>query len=95
MNARKSLLAAAFTLAAAFASVPFAAETKNAAPAGITKEQAIEMALKAHPGTVTKSYKDKKNGKETWEVKIKGDDGRKWEVHYDIKTGELVAAEGN
>lgn len=53
------------------------------------------MALKAHPGKVTKAYKDRKNGKETWEVKIKGDDGKKWEVYYDMKTGVLVAEEGS
>ena len=101
MIARKSVLGAfAFALATTFAAATLAAETKDAtpgssspavaAPAGITKEQATEMALKAHPGEVTKAYKDRKNGKETWEVKIKGDDGKKWEVYYDIKTGELV-----
>ncbi len=94
MIVHKSLLGAvAFALATTFAAATFAAETKDAAPAGITKEQAAEMALKAHPGEMTKAYKDRKNGKETWEVKIKGDDGKKWEVYYDIKTGELVAEE--
>lgn len=107
MIARQSLLGAtAFALATAFAATAFAAETKDAAPTGasppaaaattgITKEQAVETALKAHPGEVTKAYKDRKNGKETWEVKIKGDDGKKWEVYYDIKTGALVAEEAD
>lgn len=67
--------------------------TAAPASAAITKEQAIHMALKAHPGTVTKAYEDTKKGKKTWEVKIKGDDGKKWEVYYEIKTGELVAEE--
>ena len=106
MIARTSLLGTvAFALATTFAAATLAAETKDATPstsppaatatAGITKEQAIDMALKAHPGKVTKAYKDRKNGKETWEVKIKGDDGKKWEVYYDMKTGDLVAEEGD
>ncbi|MFO1371836.1 MAG: PepSY domain-containing protein [Candidatus Competibacteraceae bacterium] len=61
--------------------------------AGITKEQAIEMAQKAHPGKLVKAYQDAKKGKTTWEVQIQGDDGKKWEIHYEIKTGELVSAE--
>jgi len=61
--------------------------------APMTKEQAIEKALKAHPGQVTKAYEDTKKGKKTWEVKIKGDDGKKWEVYYEIATGELIAEE--
>jgi len=99
MNLKLKLLAAALPLA--FAASSFAAEEPKAAsqpaaataPAttGITKEQAIEMALKAHPGEVTKAYEDTKKGKKTWEVKIKGNDGKKWEMYYDIKTGELVA----
>jgi len=52
------------------------------------------MALKAHPGEVTKAYQDTKKGKQTWEVKINGTDGKKWEVHYEIKTGALVSEEG-
>jgi hypothetical protein len=34
------------------------------------------MALKAHPGKVTKAYEDTKKGKKTWEVKIDGADGK-------------------
>lgn len=56
----------------------------------ITKDQAVEMALKAHPGKVAKAYEDTRKGKKTWEVKINGDDGKKWEVYYEINTGELV-----
>ena len=88
-----------------FATAPFAMESGTTAPAtaqpvtaadaktDLTKEQATEMALKAHPGKVTKTYEDTKEGKKAWEVKIKGDDGKKWEVYYDIKTGELIAEE--
>ncbi len=72
---------------------PAATSTATPAKTAITKEQAVEMALKAHPGKVTKAYEDTKKGKKTWEVKIKGDDGKKWEVYYEIATGELVAEE--
>ncbi len=98
------LTAALLAMSATFADTAFSAETKTAAPAAtaataataaheITKEQATEMALKAHPGKVTKAYEDTKKGKKTWEVKIDGADGKKWEVYYEIKTGELVAEE--
>jgi uncharacterized membrane protein YkoI len=51
------------------------------------------MALKAHPGKVTKAYEDGHKGKQTWEVKITGDDGKKWKVYYEIATGALVDAQ--
>ena len=104
MYKRHALYAITLAVATTFAATAaFAAEESKAAsqpatataPAttAITKEQAVEMALKAHPGKVTKAYEDTKNGKKTWEVKIKGDDGKKWEVYYEIATGQLVAEE--
>ncbi len=60
-----------------------------AADGPLTKEQAIEKALKAHPGEVLKAYRETKKGNETWEVKIKGEDGKTWEVYYKIADGEL------
>ncbi len=93
-------LFAAVTLATIIFTIPsFASETKGmtpaasssvAATASITKAQATEMALKAHPGTVTKAYEDSHKGKQTWEIKINGNDGKKWEVYYEIATGALV-----
>lgn len=105
MNLRHLLSATAFAaIATVAAPAAFAASEAPATPApaaattpaktAITKEQAVEMALKAHPGKVTKAYEDTKKGKKTWEVKIKGDDGKKWEVYYEIATGELIAEEG-
>lgn len=95
--------AALLVIASSLAGTTFAADNKPAAAAAvpaaavpareITKEQAVEMALKAHPGEVTKAYQDTKKGKQTWEVKINGTDGKKWEVHYEIKTGALVSEE--
>lgn len=101
---KRALHTVALVIATTFAATAaFAAEEPKAAPqtsaanpvttTAITKEQAIEMALKAHPGKVTKAYEDTKKGKKTWEVKIKGDDGKKWEMYYEIATGELIAEE--
>lgn len=101
MIIRKPLLAAitlavAFTASSAFAAseapaAPAAAPTAATAPAGpITKEQATAMALKAHPGKVTKAYEDSHKGKQTWETIIAGDDGKEWKVYYEIATGALV-----
>jgi uncharacterized membrane protein YkoI len=100
MIVRQSLLAATLALATAFtATAALAAGEAPAAPAhaapvtathAITKEQAIEMALKAHPGEVTKAYEDGHKGKQTWEVKIKGKDGKNWKTYYEISTGTLV-----
>lgn len=107
MNSRYLIRVAALAMiATVVTTAAFAASEAPAAPApaataavpaktAITKEQAIEMALKAHPGKVTKAYEDTKKGKKTWEVKIKGDDGKKWEVYYEIATGELVAEEAD
>lgn len=80
-----------FTSEFAVAATPAVAQPALASP--LTKEQAVEMALKAHPGEVTKAYEDTKKGKKTWEVRIKGDDGKKWEVYYEIATGQLIAEE--
>lgn len=88
MNKRNTLYATTLAIITTFtATTAFTAEepktvpqpTTTAIPAttAITKEQAVEMALKAHPGKVTKAYEETKKGKKTWEAKIKGDDGKK------------------
>jgi len=82
--------AAAFTVPAIASSPAAPAASQPAATGAITKEQAIEMALKAHPGEVTKAYEDGHKGKQTWEVKIKGQDGKSWKTYYEISTGALV-----
>lgn len=96
VTATLALATTTFSMAALAAEDGYSTEPTASQPATateFTKEQAIERALKAHPGTVVKAYEDTKKGKKTWEVKIKGTDGQKWEMYYDIKTGELVAEE--
>jgi uncharacterized membrane protein YkoI len=58
----------------------------------ISKEQAIEKALQAHSGEVTKAYQETRRGQEVWEVQIQGDDGKKWITYYAM-SGELVQEE--
>lgn len=77
----KSLFAAALAATALYTSVSLAQ---------VSEEDVVAKALVAHPGEVTKAYKETKKGQELWEVKIKGDDGKKWEVFYDVQTGEFV-----
>ncbi len=75
----KTVLAAVLTVSASMALA-----------AGMTKEEATAKATAAHPGEVTKVYQEKNKGQDVWEVKIKGQDGKKWEVFYAVDTGEFV-----
>ena len=75
----KTVLAAVLTVSASMALA-----------AGMTKEEATAKATAAQPGEVTKVYQEKNKGQDVWEVKIKGQDGKKWEVFYAVDTGEFV-----
>ena len=57
--------------------------------ADLTKEQATEMALNAHPGEVIKAYQETRKGQKVWEVQVKGADGKKWEIYYTLD-GKLM-----
>jgi hypothetical protein len=100
--------AALLIIAASLAGAAFAADTaRPAAPAATRRRLPLPLQRGKSPrsrpsrwrsrrtrATVTKAYQDTKKGKKTWEVKINGTDGKKWEVHYEIKTGALVSEEG-
>ena len=89
MNTTGKLIAAA--LLATAGAITLAADQATAE--GITMEQAVGLALEARPGTVQKVEKDTEDGVQVWEVKVKGDDGAKWELYYSIADGELVKEE--
>ena len=57
--------------------------------ADLTKEQATDLALKAHPGQVIKAYQETHKGQKVWEVQVKGEDGKKWEIYYTLD-GKLM-----
>lgn len=59
----------------------------------ISKKQAIDMALQAHPGEVIKAYQETKRGVETWEIEVKSKDGAEWEVFYAVADGKLIDEE--
>ena len=81
------------TLIAATALLVFT--TTNIQAAEITKQQAIEQALAAHPGSVEKAYQETKKGVLVWEVKIQGDDGNTWKTYYRFDGGELFMKKKN
>ncbi len=89
MNMIGKLTAAALLATAGALALATTASTEE----GITLEQAIEMARQARPGTVEEVERDTKDGVAVWEVKIKGDDGQKWELYYSIADGKLVKEE--
>lgn len=60
----------------------------------VTKDQAITMALERRPGKIVKAYKDDWRGKEVYEVEIDGDDGKEWELYYDM-AGNLIAEDAD
>ena len=75
-------------IAATLASVA-AFSTTAVLAADLTKEQATEMALKAHPGKVVKAYQETYKGQKGWEVQLQGDDGKKWTIYYTMD-GKLM-----
>lgn len=60
----------------------------------VTKDQAITIALESHPGKILKAYRNVKQGQDVWEVKIEGDDGKEWELYYDM-AGNLIAEDAD
>ncbi len=57
----------------------------------VPASQASQTALKAVPGTITKTELEKKHGKPVYEFKIKPQSGQGLkEVHVDAKTGALI-----
>ena len=53
----------------------------------VTKESVEKSALEVHPGTVEMAQKMHNNGKDIWEVKVKGSDGKQYVINFDAKTG--------
>jgi len=82
--------AAAITLATAAGGV-HAAETDPAAP--LTMQQAVDKALAQRPGEVMGTDRERKNGREAWEVEIRDANGQEWELYYAIDDGSLLYEE--
>ncbi len=59
-----------------------------------TQERAVEQALRAHPGKMTKAYREMNRGQEVWEVKISGEDGKEWKIYYDMEGNAIKEKSG-
>jgi uncharacterized membrane protein YkoI len=89
-------LAAAGGLLAAEADAPPpapAAEAAAPAAAPLTMEMAVEKALAQRPGEVMGTDRERKRGREAWEVEIRDADGQLWELYYAIDDGTLLDEE--
>jgi uncharacterized membrane protein YkoI len=89
-------LAAAGGLLAAEADAPPpapAAEAAAPAAAPLTMEMAVEKALAQRPGEVMGTDRERKRGREAWEVEIRDADGQLWELYYAIDDGSLLDEE--
>ncbi|NBC15374.1 MAG: hypothetical protein GVY09_18945 [Gammaproteobacteria bacterium] len=69
-----------------------AAETDPAAPAAepLSMQQAVDKALAQRPGEVIGTDRERKDGREAWEVEIRDADGQTWELYFAIDDGSLL-----
>jgi uncharacterized membrane protein YkoI len=59
----------------------------------VLPQLAAKLALAKVPGTIVESELEKENGRLVWEVDIKTDDGKRFEVEIDALTGEVIESE--
>lgn len=89
MHTAIRLTAAAALALAVGAGTLFAADG-NAAAGALTMQQAVDKALAQRPGEVIGTDRDRKHGREAWEVEIRDDQGQDWELYYAIDDGSLL-----
>lgn len=53
----------------------------------------VKIALERHPGAVIEMGLEKEDGKLIFDVDIKGQDGKSWEIECDADTAEIVEDE--
>jgi uncharacterized membrane protein YkoI len=59
----------------------------------VLPQLARKLALARVPGTIVEAEVEKENGRLVYEVDIKTDDGKRFEVEIDALTGEVIEAE--
>lgn len=59
----------------------------------VTAQGAIDAAVGAVPGSVLALDLDRDAGRVVWEVIVRADDKRRWEIYVDAETGEIVKQE--
>ncbi|WP_295539168.1 PepSY domain-containing protein [uncultured Thiohalocapsa sp.] len=88
-----SRIAAILTLLAAGGLHAAEADTGAPAAAPLTMQQAVDKALAQRPGEVMGTDRERKNGREAWEVEIRDANGQEWELYYAIDDGSLLYEE--
>jgi len=77
-----------------FADIDFAkAEKMRASGEAISTEKVVEIATKAHPGTVTDLELDRDVGRLVYEVEVRDEKFREWDLEIDAKTGQILTEE--
>lgn len=71
----------------------FVAPALHAAPKETPLDLCIEAALAKHPGKMVSLSSEIEDGKSQFEVDIKGNDGKAWEVECDARTGKIIRFE--
>jgi uncharacterized membrane protein YkoI len=61
-----------------------------AAAAPLTMQQAVDKALAQRPGEFIGTDRDRKHGRDAWEVQIRDDQGQEWARYYAIDDGRLL-----
>jgi uncharacterized membrane protein YkoI len=82
------LIAVTVLALAAGAGTLFAADGKVAGP--LSMQQAVDKALAQRPGEVIGTDRERKHGREAWEVEIRDADGQVWELYFAIDDGSLL-----
>ncbi|MGD2021451.1 MAG: PepSY domain-containing protein [Thiohalocapsa sp.] len=82
------LIAVTVLALAAGAGTLFAADGKGAGP--LSMQQAVDKALAQRPGEVIGTDRERKHGREAWEVEIRDADGQVWELYFAIDDGSLL-----
>jgi uncharacterized membrane protein YkoI len=59
----------------------------------ITREMAVENAVKVVPGTVTSVDLERKLGRVVWVVEVQTPAGEETDVLIDVETGEVLGTE--
>ncbi len=77
-----------------FADISFAkAEKMRASGEAISTEKVVEVATKARPGTVTDIELDRDFGRVVYEVEVRDEQFREWDLEIDAKSGEILTQE--
>jgi uncharacterized membrane protein YkoI len=87
MNTAQKLASA--TVLATFASAA-ATAVLAATVTPVTQSSIEKHALALHPGKISMSKQEQRNGKNVWHITVKGQDNKEYTMYFDAKTGLSV-----